>query len=68
MTVLTGLANLGLGLVYLGIGVLIAIDLEGAMRRRGYSHFGVAWLSIMFTCGAHHLVHATHLQIGRAHV
>ena len=61
MAVLAGGLNLVMAVVYVGIGTIVAIDLEGAIRRRGYSHFGVAWLTIMFTCGAHHLVHGVHL-------
>lgn len=59
--IVAGVLNLFLGAVYWGIGSLIAVDLEQSMRRRGWSHFGVAWLTIMFTCGAHHLVHGVHL-------
>jgi hypothetical protein len=58
---IAGLANLALALAYLTIGTLIAIDLQRDIRRRGWSHFGVAWLTIMYTCGGHHLVHGIHL-------
>ncbi len=61
MAMIAGLLNLALGVVYVAIGVMIAIDLEQAIRRRGWSHFGVSWLTIMFTCGGHHLVHGVHL-------
>lgn len=61
MSMTAGLLNLTLGLVYLGIGTIVAIDLEKDIRRRGYSHFGVSWLTIMYTCGFHHLVHGVHL-------
>ncbi len=61
MAVTAGLLNLALGVVYVLIGTMIAIDLEQEMRRRGWSQFGVSWLTIMFTCGAHHLVHGVHL-------
>jgi hypothetical protein len=56
-----GIANLVLAACYLTIGTLVAVDLEKDMRRRGWSHFGVSWLTIMFTCGGHHLVHGVHL-------
>ncbi len=62
MDMTAGILNLVLGVVYVGIGTLIAIDLDADMRRRGWSHFGVSWLTIMFTCGAHHLVHGVHLS------
>jgi hypothetical protein len=59
--------NLVLAACYLTIGTLIAADLERDVRRRGWSHFGAAWLTIMFTCGTHHLVHGIHLAAeGRA--
>ncbi|MEE8601898.1 hypothetical protein [Euzebya tangerina] len=61
MTVAAGTLNLILGITYFVIATIIAMDLERSMRRRGYSHFGVGWLAVMFTCGAHHLVHAIHL-------
>lgn len=67
MTALTGALNLLLAGCYLTIGALIAIDLERDVRRRGWTHFGAAWLTIMFTCGAHHLVHGVHVVAeGRA--
>ena len=58
---IAGGLNVLLGVVYLGIGTMVAIDLESDIRRRGFSHFGVAWLTIMYTCGGHHLVHGIHL-------
>ena len=61
MAITAGLLNLTLGVVYFVIATIIAMDLERSMRRRGYSHFGVGWLMVMFTCGAHHAVHAVHL-------
>lgn len=61
MTALAGVANLALAFVYFTIGSLIAVDLGKAIKQRGWSHFGVSWLAIMYTCGLHHLVHATHV-------
>ncbi|AXV05399.1 hypothetical protein DVS28_a0698 [Euzebya pacifica] len=61
MIVATALLNLLMAVIYMAIGTMIAMDLERAIRRRGWSHFGVAWLSIMYTCGAHHLVHGIHV-------
>lgn len=67
MSTVAAVLNLALGVVYVSIGTMISLDLEKAIRRRGWSHFGVAWLTIMFTCGAHHLVHGLHLGAeGRA--
>lgn len=53
--------NLILAVVYVGIGTMVGMDLEKQIRRRGWSHFGVSWLTIMYTCGIHHLVHGVHL-------
>ena len=61
MAIAAAILNLALAVVYIGIGTLIAIDLEQQIRRRGWSHFGISWLAIMYTCGAHHLVHGVHL-------
>lgn len=61
MALTAGLLNLLIGLIYVVIGTMITVDLEKEIRQRGYSHFGVAWLTIMYTCGAHHLVHGVHL-------
>jgi hypothetical protein len=29
----------------------------------GFSHFGLAWICMAFTCGPHHLAHAVHLAV-----
>lgn len=52
--------NLFLGLAYLGIGTMTAIDLKRGWKTMGYSHFGVAFMLLAFTCGPHHLAHALH--------
>lgn len=67
MTVLVGLLNIGLGMVYTSYGIMTAIDLKRGWRSSGFSHFGVAWLVMAFTCGPHHLEHGLHqLAAGRA--
>lgn len=52
--------NLFLGVAYLGVGTMIAIDLKRGWKTMGFSHFGVAFLGLAFTCGPHHLAHALH--------
>ena len=59
--------NIVLGEVYAGYGILTIIDLKREWRQRGFSHFGVAWIAMAFTCGPHHLEHGLHVAFaGRA--
>lgn len=59
--------NIILGSVYTGYGVLTIIDLNREWNRRGFSHFGLAWIAMAFTCGPHHLEHGLHVALaGRA--
>lgn len=61
------LLNILLGAVYTGYGVMTMIDLEREWDRRGFSHFGLAWIAMAFTCGPHHLEHGLHVAFaGRA--
>jgi hypothetical protein len=53
--------NLVLGSVYTGYGVLTIIDLRREWDQRGFSHFGLAWIAMAFTCGPHHFEHGLHL-------
>jgi len=64
--VTTALAILSiiLGAVYTSYGLLTIIDLAGGWRRFGFSHFGLAWIAMAFTCGPHHLEHGLHLALG----
>ena len=55
------LANFLLGAAYISIGALVAFDLVRSWSVRGFSHFGVAFCMIAFTCGGHHLVHGFHV-------
>ena len=57
-------ANLALGLIYTSYGVMTAIDLRRHWGQLGFSHFGVAWLLMAFTCGPHHLEHGWHVAMG----
>jgi hypothetical protein len=61
-----GLAVLSivLGSVYTSYGIMTVVDLAGGWRRYGYSHFGLAWIAMAFTCGPHHLEHGLHLLGG----
>jgi hypothetical protein len=64
---LVGGLNILLGEVYTSYGVLTIIDLKREWRRRGFSHFGIAWIAMAFTCGPHHLEHGLHVAFaGRA--
>lgn len=55
--------NLLLGIVYLSFGAMTIIDLRRGWAERGFSHFGLAWIAMAFTCGPHHLEHGLHLAI-----
>jgi hypothetical protein len=61
MTAAASATNLVVGLVFLLVGTLIVIELVRDSRRRGFSHFGAAWLAMAFTCGMHHWIHGIHL-------
>jgi hypothetical protein len=60
------IANIILGLVYTSYGLMTLRDLERGWSTMGFSHFGLAWLAMAFTCGPHHLEHGIHcLLVGR---
>ncbi len=59
--------NLLLGVVYISYGVMTIIDLRRGWDQRGFSHFGLAWIAMAFTCGPHHFEHGLHVALaGRA--
>jgi hypothetical protein len=59
--------NLLLGVVYLSYGVMTMLDLRRGWDERGFSHFGLAWIAMAFTCGPHHFEHGLHVAFaGRA--
>lgn len=61
------IANVLLGAVYTSYGILTIIDLKRGWRTLGWSHFGLAWIAMAFTCGPHHLEHGLHVALaGRA--
>lgn len=67
MRAAVAITNLILGTAYTGYGVLTLIDLKRGWATLGFSHFGVAWVGMAFTCGPHHLVHGYHVAVeGRA--
>lgn len=53
--------NIVLGIAYVGYGVMTAIEMRRDWRMLGFSHFGLAWLFMAFTCGPHHLTHGVHV-------
>jgi hypothetical protein len=61
MNFATSGTNLVVGLVFLIVGTLIVVELVRDTSRRGFSHFGAAWLAMAFTCGMHHWVHGIHI-------
>jgi hypothetical protein len=66
MTLTTSVAalNILLGVVYMQVGAMIVIDLKRGWRQLGFSHFGVAFAALTFTCGPHHFVHGLHMALG----
>lgn len=55
--------NITLGLVYTGYGTITAMDMTRNWRTMGFSHFGMAWIAMAFTCGPHHWVHGIHMAL-----
>lgn len=55
--------NLILGVVYTSYGVMTIIELRRGWQTMGFSHFGMAWIAMAFTCGPHHLEHGLHVAI-----
>jgi hypothetical protein len=58
-----GALNFCVGLVYLSVGVITLIEMARNWRRMGYSHFGAAWIALLFTCGPHYFVHGEHMLL-----
>lgn len=55
--------SIGVGLVYLSVGLVIFIDLKRGWPTMGFSHFGFAVIVLALTCGPHHLEHGIHLAV-----
>jgi hypothetical protein len=67
LTAATAALNIILGLVYTSYGTMTAIEMFRSRRTMGFSHFGMAWIAMAFTCGPHHWVHGIHMAFeGRA--
>ncbi len=64
MNVAVGIVNVVLGFAYCGYGVMTAIEMRRDASLYGFSHFGVAWIFMAFTCGPHHLDHGVHALLG----
>ena len=56
--IVTGILALATGLAYTALGVITVHELIRHRRDRGFSHFGLSFAVMAFTCGTHHLVHA----------
>jgi len=61
MRIAVSLVNLGLGTIYCSYGIMTIVDLKRGWRANGFSHFGLAWIGMAFTCGPHHLEHGLHV-------
>jgi hypothetical protein len=55
---MTGVLALLTGIAYTALGVIAAYELVRHRRDRGFSHFGLSFAVMAFTCGPHHLIHA----------
>ncbi len=67
MTAAVAFLNLVLGTAYCGYGVMTVLELRRDRHSFGFSHFGLAWICMAFTCGPHHLAHAVHLAVEGRH-
>lgn len=66
MTTLVAVLNIVLGTVYLQYGTMTILDMKRSWKTLGFTHFGMAWILMAFTCGPHHLAHGIHLlSLGR---
>ena len=63
MTSTLAALNVGLGSVYVLLGVVFLIDIWRGRRPMGFSHLGAAVVAMAFTCGPHHLEHGLHLGL-----
>jgi hypothetical protein len=61
LTTTCAILNIVLGLVYTSYGTMTAIEMIRNRRTMGFSHFGMAWIAMAFTCGPHHFVHGIHM-------
>jgi hypothetical protein len=61
MTVAVAALNIAIGLVYIQIGTMTAIEMRRNWRKMGWSRAGLGFVAITFTCGPHHFVHGIHV-------
>lgn len=64
MSLVIGLANVGIGLAYAGLGLLSAWETISLRKYRGWSRFGIGFSMMAASCGPHHLVHGWHVLQG----
>ena len=67
MRIVVAVLNLVLGFVYIQYGTLTIYDMRRNWRTMGFSHFGIAWIAMAFTCGPHHLEHGLHVAFSGRH-
>jgi hypothetical protein len=60
VTIAAGILTLLTGLAYCGLGVIAVYELGRERRTRGFSYLGGAFALMAATCGPHHLVHGEH--------
>lgn len=53
--------NIALGIGYMLLAVLVAVELQRQWKEPGVWRFGAALAAIAFTCGPHHLAHGMHV-------
>lgn len=63
MTVAAAIVNLILGLAYIGLGLLIVVEMHRDWWIHGFSQFGAAIAALAFTCGPVHAEHGLHLLV-----
>jgi hypothetical protein len=63
VSTVVALTNLVLGVAYCGYGVMTMVEMRRDWRTHGFSHFGMAWILMAFTCGPHHLIHGVHILL-----
>ena len=64
MSTAVGLLNLAVGVVYLSVGLITLVEMRRNWSRMGFSHFGAAWIVMLFTCGPHYFLHGEHMLLG----
>lgn len=63
MTTAVAVVNLVLGAAYVGAGIVTIVEMRRNYRVFGFSHLGMAWIFMAFTCGPHHLAHGIHVAL-----